>query len=135
MKMIMGFMGMLCTALIVSAGCNQLVVQAPAEGYQITDWNFMYQHGNETSMICGNAPYGIVGTPATMNAQLTVTEQVSLQITANVTYTDMVNRSYHRSFTSGIKQYYPGYHTVDLRSESNYQVGTYDVIDVTARKV
>lgn len=134
-KIMISITALVCMALIVSAGCNQLIVAGPESGYQITDWNFMYQHGNETDMICGNAPYAIVGTPAAMNAQMTVTEAVTLQITANVTYTDMVGNNYTRTFTSGTHSYYPGYHSVDLSSEYNYQVGTYDVIDVTARRI
>ena len=135
MKMIYSILALSCMALIVSGGCNQLIVSSPESGFAITDWNFMYQHGNETDMICGNAPYNIVGTPEGMNVQMTVTEVVTLEITANVTYTDMVNNTYQRTFTAGNHQYYPGYHSVDLSSEYNYQVGTYDVIDVTARRI
>ena len=134
-KIMISITALVCMALIVSAGCNQLVVSGPESGYQITDWNFMYQHGNETDMICGNAPYAIVGTPAAMNAQMTVTEAVTLQITANVTYTDMVNNTYQRTFDGGTSTYYPGYYPVDLSSEYNYQVGTYDVIEVKATKI
>ncbi len=131
----MSIAALMCMALIVSAGCNQLVVSSPESGFAITDWNFMYQHGNETDMICGAAPYEIVGTPEGMNVQLTVTEVVTLEITANVTYSDMVGRNYTRTFKAPASIYYPGYHSVDLSSEYNYQVGTYDVIDVTARRI
>lgn len=124
-----------CMALAVSAGCNQLTVSAPDAGFAITDWNFMYQHGNETDMICGNAPYAIVGTPEGINVQLTVTEQSYLVVSANVTYTDMVGRNYTRMFIAPAQTYYPGYYSVDLVSEYNYQVGTYDVVQVKAIKV
>ncbi len=134
-KMMMSIVAIMCTALIISEGCNQLVESGPESDYQITDWNFMYQHDNQTDMICGNAPYAIVGTPEGMNVQLTVTELTTLEITANVTYTDMVNRTYQRTFVGGIHQYYPGYYSVNLDSENNYQVGTYDVIEVKATKI
>ncbi len=132
---IMSIAALLCMALAVSAGCNQLVVSGPESGYQMTNWNFAYQHDNQTDMICGNAPYEIVGTPESMNVQITVTEVVTLEITANVTYTDMMNRTYQRTFVGGVHQYYPGYHVVYLSSEYNYQVGTYDVDEVKATKI
>ncbi len=132
---IISVLALVCMAMVGSAGCNHLTISAPPDGYSLTDWSFMYQvNENETNMICGNAPNGIIGTPEGMFVQMTVTNITTLSITANVTYTDVVGRNYTRIFRSPVQVYYPGYYGVDLVSEYsyNYQVGEYNVVEVQA---
>ncbi len=114
---IISVLALVCMAMVGSAGCNHLTISAPPDGYSLTDWSFMYQvNENETNMICGNAPNGIIGTPEGMFVQMTVTNITTLSITANVTYTDVVGRNYTRIFRSPVQVYYPGYYGVDLFS-------------------
>lgn len=131
----MGLIAFVCAALIVSASqCGQLVILPPPGEFQITQWDFEYTHGNASEKICGVVPNTIAGTPLGMWAELSVQgEPVTLKITAKVNFTDSNGNTYPITMSKSNQTYYAGNFSVHLVSEYNYQVGKYDVLEVTAR--
>jgi hypothetical protein len=134
----LSIVGMFCTALIVSGNCGQLVVPEPIPlpAWNLKSWDFEWMHNNTSEKMCGHVSSDVIGAPVAMWLELNVTgDHVPLEIYANVNYTAKNGIVTPMHLTSPSLDYYPGNYSVHITGEDQFLPGTYDVIEVIAKKV